>query len=220
MSDRLFILKNSYLLFCFSVLVSLLGVARADQSPVGPSAGGDRSRIDGVPVEAVEEFPNLRRHEVSLDAGIYPFNPYYEGLSIGGGYAYHFSSSLGWEVVHAQQFFSVQNGLTAELADKYQVNPQTIETVKYAFSSDFLYVFANGKFAFASDYIRYFRAALLVGPGLVNTNERSEAAANFGARFEFFTGDTFAWRFEARDSLCVGGIGNVLTMSLGTGIRF
>lgn len=205
--------KLVFVVVCVAVVLRS-DVLRASDVPAAAS------RIDGVPVEAVETFPNPKAHELSLGAGIYPFNPYYTGLTIGAGYTYHFSNTFGWEVIHGDQYFSVEKGLTAELADKYQVNPQSIEAVRYTFSSDMVYVFANGKLAFLKDYIRYFRSALLLGPGLVNTTERSEVAANFGAFFEFFTGDTFAWKCEVRDSLPIGGIDNVLTVSLGTGIRF
>jgi hypothetical protein len=183
-------------------------------------AEDSRSRLDGIPVEALEVFPSAKSHELSLDVGIYPFNPYYTGFSVGGGYTFHFGSAFGWEVVHANQFFSVDKGLTAELADRYQVNPQQIEMLRYLFSSDFQYVFANGKLAFLEDHVRYFRGALLLGPGLIETSARSAFAACFGARFEFFTGETFSWKVEVRDGLGFGGADNILTFALGSGVRF
>jgi len=200
-----------------------LGLIFLSQIGAGVSYGdtyGTSGRIDGVPVDAVEVFPTVKTHEIELGIGLFPFNAYYYGLSIGAGYTYNFNNTFGWEVLHFDQFFSIEKGLTSELADKYQVNPTSIETLRYDVSSDLSYVFANGKFAFDKDYIRYFRTALLLGPGLVSTDQRSELAANFGLRFEFFSGDSLAWKFEARDSLPFGGIGNVLSFQLGTGIRF
>lgn len=176
--------------------------------------------IDGVPVEAVEEFPSQKSNELSFEAGIFPFNPYYYGLSIGAGYTYYFNNTFGWEVVHATQYFAVDSGLTSQLADKYQVNPQSIQTVNFTASSDLVYAFAYGKFAFFKDYIRYFRADVLLGPGMASSNVATNLAVDFGIRVDFFTGETFVWKFEARDTLCFGGVGNILSFSLGTGIRF
>lgn len=180
----------------------------------------DAGRIDGVPVDAVERFPSVKDHEISLSAGLFPFNSYYYGLAVGGGYTYNFNKTWSWEVFHADAFFSVDKGLTTELADQYKVNPQTIEELRYDFSSDAEYIFANGKFVFAKDCIRYFQAGLLFGPGVVSTSQRTEFAANFGLQFEFFSGESVAWKFEARDDLPLGGISNALTFSVGTGFRF
>jgi outer membrane beta-barrel protein len=216
--------KISFISFAFVVLSSIgVGVpvfAWPDSNDSYGVNGGNQGRIDGVPVDAVETFPTVKTNEIEIGVGLFPFNAYYYGLSVGVGYTYNFNNTFGWEVLHADQYFSVEKGLTTELANNYQVNPQSIEELRYDFSSDMSWVFANGKFAFDKDYIRYFRAALLLGPGVVSTDQRSEFAASFGLKTEFFTGDSLVWKFEARDSLPFGGIGNVLSFQLGTGIRF
>ena len=76
----------------------------------------------------METFPSLKPHEISLGVGFFPFNAYYYGISIGAGYTYHMNDTVAWEIIHVDQYFSVDKGLTSELADKYQVNPTTIET--------------------------------------------------------------------------------------------
>ncbi len=80
--------------------------------------------LDGVMIEAIETYPNPQDHELGLGLGIYPFNPYYTGFLINGNYQYNFSRILGWEVIGVHYAYTIQNDLTTELADKYNVNPK------------------------------------------------------------------------------------------------
>lgn len=179
--------------------------------------------MDGVTMEAVETYINPKTSELDLGLGIYPFDAYYYGLSINGGYTWHPSRNFAWEIVHAQYFFSFQKNLTTELADRYSVDPETISTVSYIVTSDIQYVFAYGKFALMEDLVRYFRSSMLFGGGVValkdNGATTTSVAAVFGLKFEAFTRDNFSWTVEARDNVAFTG-NNYLTFILGTGLSF
>ena len=202
------------------IMYSILVMWAASTCAATAVWAAEAQRMDGVPLEAVETFPNLKNHEVSLGAGIYPFNAYNYDLAVGAGYTYHFSNTFAWEVVHGDQYFSVAKGLTSELADKYKVNPATIEKVQTNISTNVVFYFLNGKFAFLKDTIRYFRTGLLTGPSLVLTDQRNGLGVDLGLRFEFFSGESMVWKFEARDTVSIGGIENLMSFAVGTGFRF
>ena len=86
-------------------------------------------------------------------------------------------------------------------------------------TTNIVFTHTYGKFLFMEDYIRYFRSAFFLGGGLVSTTQESTAAANLGARFEFFHGDSFAWIFDIRDAVTISGVSYV-TFSVGSGFNF
>jgi hypothetical protein len=193
-------------------------VARAD----APPADGlyEPKPLDGVVVEAVETYVNPRTHELGLGVGLYPFNAYYYGMNLSGNYLVHLKQSVGWEIIGGSYFFNFDKGLASELADRYAVEPRTIEKLNFIVTSNLFYTFANGKFVFLKEHIRYFRASIFGGGGLVNSSARSSAGLSFGARFEVSLSETFSWRLEARDVVSFSGFDNFLNFTIGTGISF
>jgi outer membrane beta-barrel protein len=205
-------------LLLLTVSLCVLGVDRAHAADTISSS--TPKLIDGVQMEAVENYINPRSSEINLGIGVYPFDAYYYGLSINGGYTYHMSRNFAWEILNAQYFFSFQKTLTTELADRYKVDPTTITTLNYILTSDVQYVFAYGKFALLEDLIRYFRASVLLGGGIVKTSANNSVAGTTGLKFEVFTKESFSWTFEARDAVAFSGMNNYLTFILGTGLSF
>jgi hypothetical protein len=176
--------------------------------------------LDGVFIEAVENYPNPHTQEVGLGLGMYPFKPYYYGFSLTGDYVKYFSSSLAWEIVNASIAFTVDTNLSSQLAQNYGVNPQSIERLKALFSSNAMYIFSHGKLLFLNSYIRYFRSVAIGGLGLVTTSASSQMAANVGIRFDAFVTDSFSWKLEIRDMMTFSGFENFAVVMLGTGFSF
>jgi outer membrane beta-barrel protein len=175
--------------------------------------------LDGVLVEAVEDYINPKTSSFFLGVGIYPFDAYYNDISINAGYNYRINQTWSWDIINAGYFIPFERNLTSQLADKYSVNPVSIEKLQYIITSDVVFTHTYGKFLFLEDYIRYFRASVFFGGGLVNTTQQSEAAGNFGARFEFFHADSFAWIIDVRDALTIKDDGYV-TFTFGSGFSF
>jgi outer membrane beta-barrel protein len=197
--------------------------ARAAQAPSNTTTNDSAvtpKKMDGVILQAVETYLNPKFNEISFGIGVYPFDAYYYGLSINGGYTTHFSRNFAWEVLNAQYFFSFQKTLTTELADQYAVTPQSIPTLSYIISSDVQYTFAYGKFTMLEDYIRYFRASAIGGLGMVKTTPTSSVAAVFGTKFQVFTRESFSWNLEVRDNFAISTTSNYLTFVFGTGLSF
>jgi len=161
------------------------------------------ARMDGTKVEAVESYLNNDANRISIGLGSYPFNPYFNGFSLSGGYTYNFSKTTAWEMIHAAYVHTVDTGLTSELADDYDVTPDRIEKLKFSVMTNGSYVFSYGKFLLLDKHIRYFRASLLYGGGLLSTTVAMRQAINLGIRTEFHMNNFLSWVFEFRDAIVV-----------------
>jgi outer membrane beta-barrel protein len=177
--------------------------------------------LDGVLIEAVENYPNPKRNELGLQLGLLPFKSYYNGFALTGDYIYYFNKTIAWEVINASYAFTVGTNLTTQLADKYGVAPNQIEQVQFLVSTNIMYVFTHGKTVFLDDLIRYFRASVIGGVGLANTNLQSEFGLNVGLRIDAYINDNFSLKLEFRDMITLtSGIDSFGVFSLGTGINF
>ena len=207
-------------------ILILAGLNAAILSPAAraaeePSRDFYKSKpLDGVTIEAVEDYLTPKTSQLDFAMGVFPFNSYYLGLSLNAGYVYNFSPNFSWEVVHAAYVFDYQKGLTTELADKYSVQPQTIETLTYIISTNILYVFSYGKFVLLKDYIRYFRTSALFGLGLVGKSLSTGFGVDLGVKIEVFTSETFAWKLEVRNTTVVNNFDNNTSFTLGPSIQF
>ncbi|MDR3607070.1 MAG: hypothetical protein P4M08_06795 [Oligoflexia bacterium] len=215
----------SHIARAFAALLIATALAVPARAESGASASGSDDftkpkPMDGVTLEAVETYAEPRTNEIGLGVGIYPFDAYYYGLSVNGGYTFHINRNFAWEVINAQYFYSFQKNLTTELADKYSVGPQTIPTLTYIVSTGGEYSFSYGKSVLFESFIRYFRTSALFGIGVVKRTDLNSASGNFGLKFEMFTSGRFSWKFEARDNVAVSGLSNYLTFILGTGLSF
>jgi outer membrane beta-barrel protein len=177
--------------------------------------------LDGVFVEALQNYSNPRKHHIGFDLGIWPIQPYYNGFSLDFDYSYYFSKDHGWEVLNFSYLYTVDTGLTTELADTYKVDPKSIERVNYIISSNYLLTLAYGKFIFLSDNIRYFRSTLILGPALISSNENSGVGACIGWGFETFVNDRVSWKLTIRDNYAFeSSHPNNLVFNIGTSFGY
>ena len=212
-------MNKTFFAFAFLGLVSsvvLFGAAGQDEPP-------DLSRpktLDGIYVQAVESYINPKHHELSFGVGLFPFNAYYNGFSADGGYTFFFNSLFAWEVMHGSFVFSVQKDLTSQLAERYFVNPQSIEKLEYVASTNLIAVLSYGKGVFFRRFLQYSRSSLLGGVGLVKTSTQSKTAVSVGMRFDGYLNNIFSWRLEVRDAFTLNNTAHFVSFSMGTGIYF
>lgn len=182
---------------------------------------GEAEVMDGVPVDAIETYVNPKSHNLTLGLSLYPFNAYYNAFGINPSYTYQLSDTWSWEVLNLGYYFTVDKGLTLELADRFGVNPDAIDRLKYTFTTHILYNLAYGKVVLFKKNIRYFRTSFLMGGGSATTNSATSIGPSVGARLDFYLSDSFSWRFEVRDLITVSsGKNNFVTFTLGTGVSF
>ena len=181
--------------------------------------------MDGVFIEALEAYPRIKANQLSLGLGVYPFDEYYDGLSVNLGYTYYFDNDLAWEVLHGSYFFAFQKSLTSQLAELGRVQPKLIYRLQYILMSNAVYTPLLGKFVFSKKYIRYFRISLLGGVGVLSASEAHKysspkIAAGLGARFTTVINDSFSFGFEVRDAIAVMSFDNFVTFGLSSSYNF
>lgn len=176
--------------------------------------------MDGVIIDAVETYQNPKSQQADFGLGVWPLNPYYMGFSLDAGYTYYYNKTYSWEVLHADYIYTVDSGLTSQLAENYGVNPEQIDRLNLLISTNLQYAHAYGKFIFLKEYIRYFRASFLGGPAFLVTNKEATVGLGVGYRLETFVNDKFSWKLEARDVYAFGSIGNTLAFIFGTSYGF
>src|SRR5207244_3367874 len=126
-----------------------------------------------VSIEAVETYRNPKTNQIDFGLGIWPLNPYFNGFSVDFGYNMFLSKTYALEFT-GSYIYTVDKGLTSELADSYNVDPrEAIERPNYLLGASMKYTLAYGKFIFFKKHIRYFRSQLSAGPAMVITNKRS-----------------------------------------------
>lgn len=177
--------------------------------------------LDGVNIEALETYRNPKANSLEVALGVWPLNPYFNGFSVDLGYNWIFNKTYAAEV-RGSYIYTMDKGLTSELADSYGVDPQaTIERPSFLLAADLKYTIAYGKFIFFKDRIRYFRSQLLAGPAFINTNKQSLIGGDIGWAMEAYVNDLFSWRIELRDVIAsIGSTTNNLELSVGMGYAF
>lgn len=212
-SYRRFMLFRRHSRFVFALLLLT--------SP-GFSAVGDFSPkpLDGVRIEAVELSPNRSNHEISLGVGLYPFNAYYNALTINANYQHNLDRFWSWEIASIQSAFAFDKGLTTELAERFNVNPERIDRLRLTLSSQMFYTLAHGKVVLTQDHIRYFRLSASGGLGLVSTSQSNGAALTLGVRIEAVSSESFSWRLDIRDAFVFSGFNQYVTFTIGSAFGF
>jgi len=209
----------------WGILILVLWGTQVQAAPTPPSSDKPlefkERPLDGVVIEGVETYRNTRNNTFDFGLGLWPLSPYYNSFSVDVGYTHFVSKTYAWEVLRASYIYSVDKGLTSELADSYKVQPASIERLNYVLSTNLRYVLAYGKFIFFKEHIRYFRSNLVAGPTLAITSSRSTVGGDLGINLEVYANDFFSWRFELRDTLVtVGSTTNNLAISVGTVYAF
>lgn len=178
--------------------------------------------LDGITIEALETYLNPKKHQLDFGLGLWPLNPYFNGFSVDVGYNIVFSRTSTWEVLRGSYVYTVNKGLTSELADNYNVDPKSqIERPDFILSTDYKYTISYGKFILNQTHIRYFRSHLIAGVAYAHTNKNQVLGIDLGWGVETFVNDDFSWKFELRDYIAsIGSSTNNLIISLGTGYAF
>jgi outer membrane beta-barrel protein len=195
--------------------INLLSAPQDLQEKFGPRP------IDGTYVESLQTYLNPKNHHLGFSLGIWPIQPYYNGFSLDFNYVYYFNKGIAWEVVNYSNLYTIQTGLTAELAEKAGEQPKFIQKPTYILSSNIRATLAYGKFIWWNEGIRYFRSYLVLGPALIATNLNSKTGVCVGWGMETFVNESISWRFDIRDSIASGmDHPNNMAFLLGTNYGF
>jgi hypothetical protein len=154
--------------------------------------------LDGIEIKAVEEYPSIKSNEFTAGVSSLPFDPYYYGFALNGGYTRYFNKDWGWQIVDLMMIFGTEKPLTTGLVEDpdVQADPDVIEKAKFLASTNLKYVISYGKSIFFDRYIRLTRTEIIAGIGALNTSEQTYLTVNLGLQLDFVMSEHFSWKFE------------------------
>ncbi|PWU19024.1 MAG: hypothetical protein C5B49_06420, partial [Bdellovibrio sp.] len=195
--------------------------AGAADGGVNGGVNGGVKPLDGVKIESIETYLNPSKNHLDVGLGIWPTNPYWNGFSLEGSYLRYFSKTFAWDVVDAAYVYTVDSGLTSELASTFNREPTQIERINLVLSSNLIFTHAYGKFVFLRESLRYFRSSLYFGPSYINTNLRGTFGFGVGWRFDVYISEGSSIVFALRDLYALNvRNGNNINLFMGSSFGF
>ncbi|MCB9091736.1 MAG: hypothetical protein H6620_04200 [Halobacteriovoraceae bacterium] len=155
--------------------------------------------LDGIYIQAIDEYPSLKKNEFTMGLDYFPFEPYHHGVGVSAGYTRYLNKRWGWEIINGNFVFMIDKGLINELAEDFGEEPVTIEQTEFVASTNLKYVLNYGKNIFFDKYIRLTRSELVFGLGTIGTNLNNYVALTLGIQFDFVISESFSWKIEFMD---------------------
>jgi outer membrane beta-barrel protein len=179
------------------------------------AAGAAPARADSeesAPVFAVQNRQFNLRNELHVGVGVLPINAFTKGLTVGGGYTFHFSSMWAWEIAQFQYAFGLNTSLRQELLEivpngQNGVQPTKLEWIRYFGSSSLLLKPAYGKFSLGNKYVVHVEGYLALGPAVGAFAPRDYMVFGFtgGGGLRFFLSEHWSVRVDLRDVTLFNG---------------
>ncbi len=212
-------IRISYIVLALLYSISLVSSPKEENFQIKP--------LDGIVIEAVESYINPKHHNVQISFGLNPFEAYYFGFSFNAAYCYNINYLWAWNIIHGSYIFPVEKGLTAELAEKYGVNPETIKRVNGLIGTELLFTPIYGKSVLLREIVDYFRLSFSLGTGVVFTGT-SQSFSDFsswsliaGIRLETQMNETLSWHLILKNNLLFhDGFNDIISFLIGTGVYF
>jgi outer membrane beta-barrel protein len=179
-----------------------IGVACAAALLLAAGAGtAHAADPDDAPVYAVQNREYNLKHEFRLGIGVLPINAYVKGLTLGGGYTYHFGNVWAWEIVDFHYAFGIDTNLKQELLENYAVSPTQISSLQMFAHSSVIAKPLYGKFAITNKSVVHAEMffALGAGVGLFINPQAPRVGFDVGAGLRFHLSHYFSLRIDLRD---------------------
>jgi outer membrane beta-barrel protein len=149
-------------------------------------------------------------NEFFLQVGGLPADAYNKGVTLGAGYAIHFSQFVAWEVADFQYSFNVDSGLKKKLqrvVDLYGLGRPQLPEINWFISSHLVLKPIYGKQAIFNRQVIHMEAFLLAGPAIINRSvpgTEFDLGANVGAGLRFWMTQTTSFRIDIQELLFFG----------------
>jgi outer membrane beta-barrel protein len=121
---------------------------------------------DDADTYAVQNRKFRMKNEINLSGGVLPLNAFVKGITVGGGYTFHFTDAFAWEILDFHYAFGVETDLRRELLDNFQVQPTQIESINYFGSSNLVWKPFYGKFAAMNRSVLHGELYFMIGPAV------------------------------------------------------
>ena len=180
---------------------------------------------DETPTYSIQNREFRQGHEINLGVGILPLNAFEKGLTIGGGYTYHFSDFWAWEIAQFYYSFNLDTDLKNQLVGNFSVQPTQIESVNYIASSNIVLKPLYGKFSWANHSVIHAEMAAAIGPALARyLNPGSfRPGLDVGIYIRLYLARALSLRFDVREYVFENlpkGVSNELHLNLSLAVSF
>lgn len=208
----------------FAPLRQLSGVAALALLLLPRPSFADPATAQGGELYSIEKRRLMGHHELSLGVGTLPMDAFGKGIALQGGYTYHFTHLLAWEILGGAYSFVLSTGLREDLRTRFDAEPEREGELKALLHSDLVVKPLYGKLAFLNDTLLSAELSFMLGPtvGLFDDGSRP-IGLNAGVGLRLFLGPYFSLRVDVRDYAFVAAfsdIRNHLYLSLGLGLTF
>jgi len=152
--------------------------------------------FDDIAVIQRRFLPKSQRMEFFAGLGAQVNDAFFLNLGFQGRLAYHFSESMGLEIVGIMLSNSKRD-VTNDLLNNKGVKTTSLVTPESYYGLDFSWTPIYGKMAFLDDNIVPFDLYFSMGGGLTNTNQKeSEGTVHIGVGQKFAISKAFAFRWD------------------------
>lgn len=189
-----------------------------------PLSFAKESTQQGGELFSIEKRNLMGNHELSISMGTLPMDAFGKGLTIQGGYAYHFSQLIGWEIIGGTYSFILGTGLKDELKNRFQLSPELEGELQAILHSNVIFKPLYGKLAFINDHIITAELYGVLGPSIAFLTDGARPIGfDIGVGLRFFLGAHFSLKIDIRDYLFLPDfkkVANHLYIGLGASLTF
>ncbi|MEW6441117.1 MAG: outer membrane beta-barrel domain-containing protein [bacterium] len=185
-------------------------------------------------VYAIQKKPYRLKHELHAAVGTLPMDAFYKGVTLGGGYTYHFTHHFAWEVFQILYSQNVDTGLKKDLEDQFAVEASSFREVDLLANTNVVFTPLYGKVTWLNRKVIRMEVSVTAGGGVARYTEferegasgfsedtQYKLSANFGMGLRVFMNQRFSLRLDMRDYMnFVDGVDNVAYFGLGLGWNF
>ena len=188
-----------------------------------PAAADDRA--DQVPATfAIQNRQYVIRHELHVAVGVLPINAFTKGVTVGGGYTFHFNNVLAWEIAQFNYSLSVDTSLKKDLLENFQVAPTRLDALDLFASSAVVFKPFYGKLALLNRTVVHLELFFVLGPAVGKYAKEKDPSVGFtaGAGLRFHVARHFSLRLDVRDDWFskAASLANELHVSLSGALTF
>lgn len=204
-------------------------------APLVSAAAEETGYGEGGKVYAVQKKGYQLKHELYGAVGVLPMDAMYKGVTIGGGYTYHFSHHFAWEAIQFTYSNNIDTGLKKDLQNIFDAEVTSFREVQFLANSNVVFVPLYGKMTWLNRHVVQMEFYLTAGPGIAQYKESVRTgregfaedtqyyfSGNFGIGLRFFINHQFSVRLDMRDymNFVDGGVDNAAYFALGLAWNF
>ena len=204
-------------------------------APLASVAAQETGYGEGGRVYAVQKKGYQLKHELYGAVGVLPMDAMYKGVTIGGGYTYHFSHHFAWEAIQFTYSNNIDTGLKGDLQSIFDAEVTSFREIQFMANSNVVFVPLYGKMSWLNRHVVQMELYLTAGPGIARYKEYLRVGSegfseegkyyfsgNFGIGLRFFIDQHFSVRLDMRDymNFVDGGVDNAAYFALGLAWNF